>query len=451
MSHTSHKPPQKSPLYRAPGKRDRHIRALPILGTIRRLSSASKEGLWTTFALGAVCFFLLTAAYVALQRGGALNETVLRKTDFVQFYAAGRLIMQGHAGQIYKPQDLALLEMSIQHVHAATPTVLPYLDLPFFALLLAPLSRFPYLHAYTAWLAVDCLLLACSLVLLALYSRLPLASFPMLGVAALLFPPVTISLLQGQVSILLLGLTAATLVAASTGQDRVAGATLAIAMLKPPFVAPLLLVFLLRRRWQSVGTFALTLLIELALPLLVFGASATGTYLRLLVNVWRWQGLPGPVIYRHVQIATATYSARLSNSMASVVGLLSPSGVKSAAVAAFTIALLLALAWCTLHARSIDAPMGLAVLTSILISPHLLVHDLCLILVPMAVIRRYGATRQTHVSIVLGTMYCLFFVGFLFSFALPFQLSLVATVTLLVWLAGALFMDGRRSCPVPPI
>jgi hypothetical protein len=413
------------------------------------LSPPFTEGLWTTLALGAAAFCLLLVAYAALQRSGALNESVLRKTDFLQFYAAGRLIMQGHAGDIYDPQSLARLEMGIQHVHATIPTVLPYLDLPFFASLLAPLGRLPYLHAYTAWLAVDCLVLACSLVLLTRYSRLPRASLPLLVVASLVFPPVTIALLQGQVSILLLGLTAITLVAATTGRERVAGTALALAMLKPPFALPLLLVFVLRGRWQAVGAFVVTLVLELALPVLVLGSSAMGTYLRLLVNVWRWQGLAGPVVYRQVQIATATYSAHQSNSLAGIVRLLSPASVSGVVVAACTIALLLALAWCTLQARSLDAPLGVAALVSLLVSPHVLVHDLCLILVPMAVAWKYRAMWQPYVSIVLGAVYCFVFVGFLLTFALPFQLSLVATVTLLIWLARASVMDRRRAGFVP--
>jgi Glycosyltransferase family 87 len=277
----------------------------------------------------------------------------------------------------------------------------------------------------------------------------PRASLPLLGVASLLFPPVTIALLQGQVSILLLGLTVATLVAASAGRDRVAGVVLALAMLKPPFALPLLLVFVLRRRWQAVGAFVVTLVLELVLPVLVLGPSAIGMYVRLLVNVWRWQGLAGPVVYKHVQIATATYSARQSNSLASVVRLLSPAGVAGVVVAACTIALLLALAWSTLQASSLDVPLGVAVLVSLLISPHVLVHDLCLILVPMAVVWKYGTDWQPRVSVVLVAAYCLTFVGFLLSFALPFQLSLVATLTLLAWLAGTSHMDRRRAGLAP--
>jgi hypothetical protein len=99
------------------------------------------------------CIVLLTAAVVAasvlfiiwpLQRiylGGA--------NDFLTFYAGGKLAF---TDRLYDPGAVRDVQME---AHQATGPALRFIRLPYYAVLLSPLTLFPYLPAYAVWQALQ--------------------------------------------------------------------------------------------------------------------------------------------------------------------------------------------------------------------------------------------------------------------------------------------------------
>src|ERR1700737_2616415 len=86
--------------------------------------------------------------------------------DFSGSYTAGLLLRDGYGSRLYDDD----LQESVQRSFSPLAvqkrgTILPYLHLPYEALLYAPLARFSYLTAYAIWLAVN-LALLCAIPLL---------------------------------------------------------------------------------------------------------------------------------------------------------------------------------------------------------------------------------------------------------------------------------------------
>jgi Glycosyltransferase family 87 len=403
-----------------------------------------------TLATGGAFFCLVVALYALLRERGNFNASLLRKTDFLQFYTVGRLLITGRGTHIYDLPVLGHLETLIQNPAGTGHAVLPYLDLPYFAVLLAPLSILSFLWAYTVWLAVNCLLLGAVLVLLTHYARLRTPYIPYVALATILFPPVLIACFQGQTSIFLLALLTTTVLAASVGWDGVAGVALALALVKPPFALPLLIVFVVQRRWRTVRAFGITLTLLLVVPVAFIGVTGSEDYLRLLAHVIDWQGRSGPVTLQHVFIASATYGPRTTNSLAGMLQLLlSPRAARTVSTTC-AVLLLLLLAACAHSARSLEAPLGLAVIVALLISPHVLVHDLSLMLVPMALTWRYRTNDVTLAALSVAGAYLLTFIDLPLSFSVSVHLSLFASLALLACIAiqDRDIVPGISSLPV---
>jgi len=88
--------------------------------------------------------------------------------DLVPAYAAGTLVRQGRAVEVYDSNALAGVELQIVRDAKLEPLPLygAYLNPPFFAAAYAPLSAMPYRTAALVWLGINLLCVAGSLILL---------------------------------------------------------------------------------------------------------------------------------------------------------------------------------------------------------------------------------------------------------------------------------------------
>ena len=80
----------------------------------------------------------------ALVHGPALRLTLAGSTDFMSFYAGGRLL---GTPDLYSRSRA----WQIQSTTAGSSSNRPFIRLPFYAVLLWPLSRLPYLPAMYLW------------------------------------------------------------------------------------------------------------------------------------------------------------------------------------------------------------------------------------------------------------------------------------------------------------
>ncbi len=200
------------------------------------------------------------------------REIVTGYPDFTIFYTAGKCILQGQGRQLYdlKTQFTIQREFASQVEHRESP--LPFNHPPFEALLFAPLAGLPYSAAYLVWAVFNIVLILGFWILL--LPRLPglhrfLPALPLLAMFA--FFPLTMALLQGQDSILLLFLFGLAFSALTTGRSFVAGVCLGLALFKFQLVLPFVLVLLFRRQWRAVAGFVTT-----ACGLLLVSAAVVG-------------------------------------------------------------------------------------------------------------------------------------------------------------------------------
>jgi hypothetical protein len=387
---------------------------------------------------GAV-FVGLTIAYIALVTSGTVNPRLidLRTIDLMEYLSVSHLILQGHGGGMYDFHHLAVIQSQLAGQPAANFGVLAFLYPPFLAFALIPLALLPYGWAYVLWLASNLVLLSAALYHLERYARLQGRAATAFRWLSLLFLPVFFVLALGQVSVLLLALVVAAFIALQRGHDELAGVALALACMKPAYIAPLLLVVLLRRRWRACIAFVVSGLVLLVLPVPVLGPRIYLSYESMLRQVTAWQGrsIDGHLWYQHVAIPTGTYAPEWNHSFAGFAELLlSGRGATFLYMALCLIALAL-LVWCTLRCERLDIPFGLAVVVGLLVSPHTLIYDDTLLLLPVAIALRYRARAPYLLPITLVLGWVAVAVGYRAVFAIPIQITVLAAAMLAGWLA----------------
>jgi hypothetical protein len=165
--------------------------------------------------------------------------------DFSGAYTAGRILRDGHGSRLYDD----VLQESVQRSFSERAvqkrrTILPYIHLPYEALLFAPLAYFPYLTAYVIWLGVN-LALLCAIPFLLRRRLEALGKVPLHSwlLACLAFFPIFVALIQGQDSVLLLFLYCLAWTSLERASEFAAGSWLALGLYKyhlvVPFVLPL--------------------------------------------------------------------------------------------------------------------------------------------------------------------------------------------------------------------
>jgi hypothetical protein len=101
----------------------------------------------------------------------------------------------------------------------------------------------------------------------------------------------------------------------------------------------------------------------------------------------------------------------------------------------------------TLRWRSLEVSLGLAAVTALLISPHVLIHDLTLVLIPIAVTIRFF--RSLGTALVLVVVYVGIVAGFALTSASHVQLVTLPILLLVVWMLLAsrqqLSADAQRE------
>lgn len=384
-------------------------------------------------------FLGLLVSMGALLRHGTLH---IAQTDFLSYYASFRLILEGHGGLIFDFHALGRVEAALTFPHTMKHGVLPYIYPPYFALALAPLSVLSFGAAYLVWSILNLALLSWVLAALRRYMHITRPESLLLWIATLSFLPVFMALVQGQVSILLLALVTISFLAARCRRDTVAGAALAVASIKPTYILPLLFVFLLRRRWRCLTSFAGTAFALAAVPLPLLGLSINQAYLHTLLAASHWQS-------GHAASTFAFFAPRQNHSFAGLAQLLLPHTAAGFATYLLDAAAFLVLLHCTLRSRNLELALGLAVVVGLLLSPHVFIHDLSVLILPVAVAVRYRAEGPGHLPVLLSALYISVLAGLVLVSVVPIQLSVIGMAALALWLAGALGRDGGTVHPHP--
>src|SRR6266700_7273754 len=257
---------------------------------------------------------------------------------------------------------------------------LPFIRPAYQALMFVPFSLLPYRTAYLGFLLLNVLLLALAFLILQPRLRGLSRVWPGLPPALFLgFYPVALALMQGQDSILLLALLAAALVSLERNRDLTAGALAGVGLFKFQIVVPIVLLFLLWRRWRFVKGFMFSAILVGLLSFITSGWAETVVFVHSLLSVGAGlPAVPGEI----------NFPLRI-NIMANLRGLVY--GLASLRASRLwlqvTTLLLSSLVVISMRARGRQQPGGdaliLAITAGVVVSYYLFIHDLSILLIPI--------------------------------------------------------------------
>ena len=306
--------------------------------------------------------------------------------DFMSFYTAGSIVLEGRGEQLYASQ----LQQTLQRKILRDPEyagLSAYLNPPSVAVLLAPLAALPYFPAY---LLCTGGLLACFLTAFRLLGpHLPaLRDFRLTVVGlAFLFYPLAVTVTGGQNTAVSLLLLAATYHFLRHRRAVLAGLALGLLLYKPQLALPIILLLALRRQFVCVGVAA-----SVAVGHYLLGAALCGPAwpLNLLAagrDYWSLENLENGA--RSISlIGVCDYS--LPVEFARVIGPL---------LAALVLA---ATAWSWRRADprgdGFDLHWAAAIAATVLVSPHTQWHDSGLLVLPVLLVLNHRLSVGQGVS-----------------------------------------------------
>jgi Glycosyltransferase family 87 len=270
------------------------------------------------------------------------------------------------------------------------------------------------------------LLKPCLLSLGEIWPYLPVALF-------VCFLPVTMTLMEGQNSILLLVIMILSLRKLHRGNDFWAGILLGLASMKFQYVIPIALLFLVWRKWKFLGGIAISACAVVAISVWLTGVNGFVSYLHLLGSMSaRFSSQTG----MHLGIRPELMP-NLRGLIYAVGG--GPSAVATAVTIFLSAGLLL---WAATRPSSIS----LAILAALLVSYHETFTDAALLILPVGLAAaescKSASLRSRYVlllcAVIIGAPAVLLLTGVRF-----YLLSLPVLALLLLW--GANFDSATRQ------
>ncbi len=312
-------------------------------------------------------------------------------TDYVQFYAAGITLQRGEADKLYDFSYQSSLEQEIAgpeltNFHA-------FLTPPFLAWLYVPLSHLPYLWSFIVWAILSLVFLFASLRLFGV--DMPQRAF----VWALSWFPIFASLSFGQNSLLSLLILSLTYRLWKSQKIFLAGITASLILFKPQLIIGLAILWLLRWRkdWQAIlgvltGGIILSGITYILLP------DASINYLRLAIKF-----LPNmiytdqfPLYHLHALRGFLLLLFPDQNTLVELVALLA-TGFATVFLIRFVLK----------QGESPAASYAAAIAFTILVTPHAMIYDWALLLVPAILLWKTFPQHQAYWKVIFATIWLL--------------------------------------------
>ena len=291
--------------------------------------------------------------------------------DFTTFYTAGTMVRSGQGSNLYDLDAQYRTEKKFAPNVPIRQAALPYMHPPFEALLFVPFTFLGYVPAYALWTSLNVALIVLNLVLLRRnFPEIATLSPLLSGLAAAGFFPITIGLIQGQDTILVLLAVVLCLVLLKGKRDVWAGSALGLGLCKFHFAVPLALLLAFRRPRLLLGFVPIAL-----------GCGA------LSIAVVGWKGVVHYVLYVLNLERTGAGGAIPASDMPNLRGLIDTLGglrTDTATSMAVTLVCSIAVLWATQSRvrrgdESLLHTFSLATIAVILISYHTLPYDLALL------------------------------------------------------------------------
>ncbi len=336
-----------------------------------------RSGDWLTAArargysliLLAICVIAI-AAWIAMSDGLIDRNGKPLGTDFASFYAAGSLVLDGRAADVY---DMALHAAREQQIFGTATPYYAWLYPPIFLLLATPIALLPYGLALAVWQisSFALYLSVIGIIVRRMRIRVDAIRATWLPVAAA-FPAVFINLGHGQNGFLTAGLFGAALLALAK-RPVLAGILFGVLAYKPQLALVVPIALLAAGQWRAVIAAGVTVMALVAITSLLFGpdlwiafAASTETSRKLLLE----QGDVGFAKLQSVFAAARMWGGSIPLAYA-VQGLVSAAAICGTA-------------WTWHSAGHRDVKAALLVVATLLASPHVLDYDLVILALAIA-------------------------------------------------------------------
>jgi hypothetical protein len=306
---------------------------------------------------------LLSLGWLLFSAAGGLDpQGRLLGTDFVSFWAAGQVLLDG--GNPYHAAVHAAVQERIWPGQTGyTAFFYPPLFLPW----CWPLGFVGYFPALAGWLAITGAAYVAAI-------RCWSGRINWLALAA--FPPVLITLTHGQTAFLLAAMLGAGFWAAASGRSALAGILFGLAVFKPQFGVLVPVALLASREWRVIGWAMATALASAALVTLAFGGDLWTSWLAIAAPA---QAAMANGVIGFAKMQSLFAAARLLGASAGLAYVLQVMLAVTAAVA------LAIVAW----RRGLTLEVGAAALAgSLLATPFVLDYDFAVLAFPLVLLAR---------------------------------------------------------------
>lgn len=295
------------------------------------------------------------------------------RADFRHLYTAGYMVRSGHGPDLYNYE----FEEQLQSRIVSPGRPLPFDHLAYEALLFAPFSLLRYSTAYLAFAGFNILLLVAAQRLFRPY-LLPLELLGKFVPEAIFFCflPMAVAIILGQDSILLLALAVLAFIALDKGHDVRSGLLLSLGFFKFQLILPIILLFLLWRKWRFVFGAALGGFGVICLSTWIAGFSGMKTFARTLVDM---------------SIGLSTQAQRLKfatnpTAMPNLRGFIDTVGNSHFSSSAIQAVVVVSTLFVILFASRMQPSLQVAILVAVLVSYHGLIHDSALLVLPLGIV-----------------------------------------------------------------
>ncbi len=352
-----------------------------------RWLTAERTRAYSLILLG--LYAIAIVGWIALSGGWVDRNGKPIGTDFSSFYAAGSLVLEGRAADVY---DMAAHYAREQQIFGPATPYYGWLYPPIFLFVAAPLALMPYPLALVIWQGGS---LALYLAVIAAILRRPrqdsrAVAQLWLPVAAA-FPAVFINLGHGQNGFLTAGLLGAALVALPQ-RPLLSGILFGLLAYKPQFALLIPFALLAAGQWRTIIAAGTTVIVLAAAAYLLFGpdcwwsfAASTETSRKLLLE----QGDVGFEKLQSVFAAIRMWGGGIS--------------LAYLAQGAVSIATIAGVAWVWRSSADRDLKAALLMVATLLASPHVLDYDLTVLAPAIAFIvasSRASGFRDYEISLL---------------------------------------------------
>ena len=321
--------------------------------------------------------------------GGMYPNDKLVGIDHLAFYSAARLVTEGQGARAYDYNYLAAYQTEL----GSRGYLDAYRNPPFYALLYVPTARLPYAVSFWTWTAVS--LLALWFGLRWLGSSRPAAAF----VWAMAFYPVFATVSFGQNSLLSFAVFALTFHLLERNRPFAAGLSAGLLLYKPQLLLCLGFWWLLdlRHYWQALVGLTVTGLALLAVSVVVL-SEETQEFVRRFREIARYDAFYFYNLHTPRGFWTLLFGddKRLGDIL----------GAVSSVIAAGAFVLF----WWHYRAERALVFAG-AVFVTLWASPHTMIYDWSLALVPAMILWERRPTLRTHWLPLLAAGWAVLFIS----------------------------------------